>query len=179
MRPDVHAAALRSAAKLVFGMASLSLVACTADPTEESSASDNALTNSKGDANGSTNNGNTGDNGNGETNPTNEPTTPECKATLASAFPQPSGYEWKPVPQSPDVVACCDQELTKHDAMTKYRWDCCVAYDPATVPAGQKPKGIGFSDGHGMACTPWGPPVPPSMNRMKRRLAQRINQLVA
>ena len=49
MRPDVHAAALRSAAKLVFGMASLAsfTVACAATSEEPASNSEAVTADSK------------------------------------------------------------------------------------------------------------------------------------
>jgi len=149
MRPDVHAAALRSAAKLVFGMASL--VACTKETSEDATTTDNSAV----------------------TSATKKKNDDCCTEKLKETFPTQGGYQWTPVPQSADVVACCDKELTKHEASSKYRWDCCVAYDPATVPDGGEPEGIGFSGGHGMACTPWGPPVPPAM---KRRMPKRVDQ---
>ena len=76
-----------------------------------------------------------------------------CTDVLAATFPKPGDYQWEPVPQSAEVVSCCKEELEAHDASTPYRWDCCVAFDPKT----------GDTTGHAMACTPWGPPVPPAM----------------
>jgi hypothetical protein len=92
-------------------------------------------------------------------------TAPSCNATLAASFPVPGDYQWEPVAQSKEVVACCDQELTKNGAGSTYRWDCCVAYDPEIDAGGQGLR----SHGHDMACTPWGPPVPPSMRSTRAR----------
>jgi len=90
---------------------------------------------------------------------------PSCEAVLAAAFPTPGDYQSMPVAQSKEVVACCDEELTTNGVMSMYRWDCCVAYDPEVTPEPHR----GFSNPeHGMACTPWGPPVPPSMKRARR-----------
>src|SRR4051812_20204255 len=83
MRPDVHALALRSAAKLVLGMASLGSVAtgCSSEATDETGASTDAVMTKNETA-----------------------TTAECKETLASAYPQPGGYQWTPVAEPADVV---------------------------------------------------------------------------
>lgn len=102
------------------------------------------------------------------------PAKPSCDVVLASAFPTPGDYQWEPVAQSKEVVACCDEELTNKGSSSTYRWDCCVAYDPEATP---DPNGGFANPQHGMACTPWGPPVPPSMKRARRpmpRLAQAV-----
>lgn len=126
MNQDVHAKALKAAAKVAF---SIALVGCA-------SAEPDAATQSAAVVDGD-----------GEANP--------CDATLAEAFPEPGGYQWEPVAQTAEVVACCKAELGEHDFMSSYRWDCCVAFDPKT----------GESAFSGGACTPWGPPVPPSFGK--------------
>lgn len=174
MRPDVHAAALRSAAKLVLGMASIAsvTVACSSETTDDTGASTDAVMTKNDNA---TKKNATDDDLALTGGATGEPTSKECAATLASAFPTPSGYEWTPVPQPPKVAACCDEELTKHGWTTAYRWDCCVAYDEnAPLETDKEGNPIPWSAPTGMhkhvlACTPWGPPVPPQMNRLQRR----------
>lgn len=176
MRPDVHVMALRSAAKLVLGMASIaSITGCSSSAPEGTSSAEDAVTTPGGAAKSDT-----ADRGVANDDPfaievtKDEPTSKACQATLAAAFPNPGGYQWEPVPQPTAVVTCCDEELTKHDASTEYRWECCVAYDESAT--GEKdedghvnpfslPTGM---HSHAMACTPWGPPVPPSMHRLRR-----------
>jgi hypothetical protein len=130
MRNDVHAAALKAAAKVAFSVAFLNGCGSAAEPAEEAATNENAIHSDGCPSTG-------------------------CDALLEAAFPKPGDYQWEPVPQSKQVVACCERELAKHDAATKYRWDCCVAFDPET--------GHHASQDHGLACTPWGPPVPPAM----------------
>jgi len=166
MNRDVHLAALRAAARVAFSMAlPVALVSGCAAASEtsggeESASTEDALKSSK-------------------KKPCHEdagPAKPSCDSVLASAFPGPDTYQWEPVAASAEVVACCDKELTDKGASSAHRWACCVAYDPATVnvDAGESPA---FANGHGMACTPWGPPCPPSMRRgraAKRNPALRM-----
>lgn len=179
MRPDVHAAALRSAAKLVLGMASFAAVTtgCSSEATDDTGISDDAVT-TKGPM--------TID----EIDPKGEvpeETSKACQATLASAFPAPGDYHWLPVPVESDVAACCDEELSKHGSMTPYRWDCCAAYDEtATLQTDEDGNVIPWSaptgmQKHGWACTPWGPPVPPQMRRSKKMSPRRhdMNRFLA
>jgi hypothetical protein len=150
MRSDVHSAALKAAAKVAFSVALLNTACANEASTDDEASNESAL--AKGPA--------------AEAPDCHDDKQPKaCSSVLASAFPTPGGYQWEPVPQSAEVVACCDKELTVHGAMTPYRWDCCVAYDPKAVDGGTPPGP--WSGGHGLACTPWGPPVPPSMNRRK------------
>lgn len=181
MRPDVHALALRSAAKLVLGMASLATVttACSAEATDETGASTDAVM-TKNDTNDKATNDNAIlDNGLGGTG---AQTTAECKETLASAYPHPGGYQWKPVAEPADVVACCHEELVAHGAGSHYRWDCCVAYDPNATPSTGASDGTqSFEQSIGWACTPWGPPVPPAMKRIRKASPARrdMNRFLA
>lgn len=173
MRPDVHAAALRSAAKLVLGMASIAsvTVACSSESTDETGASTDAVM-AKNDNANKTNDTTTIDLGEG----TGTETTKACKATLQTAFPNPSFKDYgHATPQPKEVLDCCDSELSGHGSLTSYRWECCFAYDEnANVTPGEDGKvdpwdAPTLSKNHGWACTPWGPPVPPQMNRMQRR----------
>lgn len=163
MRPEVHAAALRSAAKLVLGMASLATlnIGCSSETAEgETASNDSAVTTTEKAACA-------------EPKKPAEPTA--CGAVLHAAFPDPSGYAWEPVKQSAEIVSCCKAELIEHDAMTPFRWDCCVAFDAAAQedPDTEFPTTVAHTPGIGTACTPWGPPVPPSMKRKTRRSPAR------
>src|SRR5262249_11398204 len=154
MRSDVHLFALRAAAKVAFSMALpvAMLSGCSSadnqnndgtSPTdEETAANEEAIKSGK------------------KKPPCHEDAAapkPSCDSVLASAFPGPDKYQWEPVAQSKEVVACCDKELTEKGVGSPHRWACCVAYDP-TVDAGS--GGFRSFSSHGMACTPWGPPVP-------------------
>lgn len=156
MRPDVHHAALRAAARVAFSIAissPVSLGCASIEPTEPTETDEGALS-------------------------ANAPATPSkaepplaCDAVLASAFPNPdpTHYQYEPVPATAEIAACCKDELTAHDAASAYRWECCVAYDPALGP-GSAPT---MTSELGIACTPWGPPVPPSMKRARGLRAER------
>lgn len=164
MRPEIHAAALRSAAKLVLGMASLATlnVGCSTETADgETASNDSAVTTAE------------------KATECAEPKKPAekaaCGAVLHAAFPDPSQYAWQPVKQSAEIVSCCKAELLEHAEMTQYRWDCCVAFDPAAQedPNTEWPTTVARTPGIGTACTPWGPPVPPSMKRKTRRSPAR------
>ena len=64
---------------------------------------------------------------------------------------------------SAEVQTCCGELLQKSQGgLAAHRWDCC-----ANLPAdaGQEV---------GIACTPWGPPVPPRMQRRSLALAMQV-----
>lgn len=179
MRSDVHLAALRAAARVAFSVASVALVnGCSAADDGASKSDDRRAANDSEDTTASESAVVSRPGSQGRPRP---PCTdasapkPTCEQILASKFPVPGDYQYEPVAQPADVVACCDQELTTHGAQSKFRWDCCVAYDPAKVPAGEDPPSP-FSGAHGLACTPWGPPVPPSMARRELIVARRRAQ---
>ena len=152
MRNDVHLAALKAAAKVAFGV--LVLNGCSAT-TEESKPDDTATDESaaytkkkacheQADA------------------------KPSCDAVLASAFPDAGTFVWHDPsdpdagpPVSADVKACCTEELTGTPETevwkSKYRWACCDAL--GSWNSGDRKVAI--------ACTPRGPPVPPSMARRR------------
>jgi hypothetical protein len=148
MRNDVHLSALRAAARVAFSVALLN--GCSSpDVADEAEGSSDALKAAK-----------------------MPPKEPCCNDLLSKTFPVPGDYQWEPVPQPADVVACCEKELATAGADSKYRWDCCVAYDPAVDPDGtstQRP----------ISCTPWGPPVPPSMKRKNARKRAADSALLA
>ena len=146
MRTDVHAAALRAAAKLVFGMTSVTTL--TAACAAHAGTSAQAVTASNDGAGAKV----------------------DCDDTLKTAFPGEDRYQSEPVKQTSEVVACCNKELANQAVRSGYHWNCCAAYDkldpdgsPETVSRQQK----------GAACSPWGPPVPPKMNRA-RSFSQRV-----
>lgn len=86
------------------------------------------------------------------------PTPPrECSDVLDEAFPPatdaPSNANAQPQRMSFVVEACCVEMLADLDGQgAAHRWDCC-----ANLPA------AAMTDAIGIACTPWGPPVPPAM----------------
>jgi hypothetical protein len=157
MRTDVHFAALRAAAKVAFSISLLN--GCS---SADALGSDDKLEGDEGVASNESAI-------NAAVKDCPDHPAPSCAAVLASAFPKPGHYQTEPVPQPANVVACCDKELSKEGSGTEYRWDCCVAFDP------KDPNGTPLGDGkHVWACTPWGPPVPPSMDRLATRRARRV-----
>jgi hypothetical protein len=78
---------------------------------------------------------------------------PCCDALLEATFPDGMS---SPGPQSADVVACCNDELGAKVGVTSggsalpyaVLYQCCFVPDVVKQPS---------------TCTPWGPPVPPSM----------------
>ena len=176
MRADVHLAALKAAAKVAFSVVLLNGCGGTADGTGSG-------TNAASKANGSSSGSpapSAADNGTQPPASSKPPTTEppplssadagppqNCDELLTSTFPtaETDPYQWTPVAHSKEVVGCCLAELKKNDTGSKYRWDCCVAYDPQETPTG---PGIGHRDDLIGACTAWGPPVPPSMKRARR-----------
>lgn len=151
MRSDVHAAALKAAAKVAFSVAFLG--GCSAagvheessqDPTE--GTSEDALTRAKKPA--------------AEAGCHEDAALPlTCEQVVAAAFPVKDEYPGKKAPVSKAVAACCVEVLTKSQETWKLeeRWNCCGALGAPGV--GQPNQAVG------MACTPWGPPVPPAMKR--------------
>lgn len=158
MRSDVHFAALRAARKIAFSVTSVALVSGCSSSDGSPSKTGESTDESVSAVSGSFAKKSGQDAG---------PAKPSCQEVLASAFPVPGDYQWEPVAQPADVVACCDEELSETKGHSKYRWDCCVAYDPDAL-SGEAAPPSPFAGKHGMACTPWGPPVPPSMDRLAR-----------
>lgn len=153
MHNDAHFAALRAAARVAFGVAVLGGCSGAEAPEGDAIAAESEINKAPAchkDA--------------------GKPAKPSCDAVIASAFADAGPNDWvwndpsnpKP-PVAADVKACCEEKLTAEETTTwnmPYRWSCCAAIDNG---AGNPKIGI--------ACTPWGPPVPPSMNR---RLARGI-----
>lgn len=82
----------------------------------------------------------------------------ECRGLVDEAFPKESQYPGEKRNVSAKVQTCC-AELLVHDTSDlagRHRWDCC-----ANLPEGDRDPKVG------MACTPWGPPVPPRMRSVE------------
>lgn len=149
MNHEVHAAALRAAARLAFSVAFVA--GCSNGAADETQSVDSNLDKA------------TNDNGNAaNTDPQPPPLTPAeiaCKEVLTSAF---ANYEWQEngFPISHEATECClDTAMSFWGHNSEFRNMCCGSYD-----ASEGPKQGQISN---MACTPWGPPVPPSMNRKR------------
>ena len=144
-----HAAALRAATRVAFGIAVLG--GCTAASEEETVATESEINKapcpSKADAGAKAD---------------AAPAKPSCDSVLASAFPDAAdgGDNFMDSRDagavSDEVKACCEEHLTSDAGATwqkQYRWSCCGVLDNWNSP----------NQSIGMACTPWGPPVPPRM----------------
>lgn len=154
MRSDVHNAALRAAAKVAFSMAFLT-TGCAAeavtgtsndnDENDDYSSTESDISKSKPKAPKIATGGCTKKN----------PPKQSCEQLINAAFPTEGDYPGTKKNVSSEVQACCTDLLTKPGAdglgMTAHRWDCCANATPGANIM--------------MACTPWGPPVPPSMKR--------------
>ena len=98
----------------------------------------------------------------------------ECKPIITEAFADDSF----PMPSeiTQEVKDCCALTAAYYDALSAktndfnliMEWEnkdqCCSALE--------------WSDGS-MACTPWGPPTPPSARKMKRRIVVRQHSVVS
>ena len=147
-----HVNALRAAARVAFGVAVLG--GCSAAVTEDETAYSESSINKEPSATG-------------EPCPTKTdaaaPTPdakPSCDTVLASAFPD-AGDDFAltqepPKAVSEDVKACCEEKLTDQSEaswMFQHRWQCCNVLGSWDSP----------NRDVAIACTPWGPPVPPRM----------------
>lgn len=172
MRPEVHQAALKAAAKVAFSVVLLQgcggAVAAPEGARTERDDEGRAATNEQratgklGEEPGGSHAQHPGE----DAGATTSPAPASCKATLAAAFPEPAEYKWEPEGHSKDVVACCDAELAEKGPGSPYRWDCCVAHDADVHPNDVLASVLQVK--HRSACTPWGPPVPPAMAREQR-----------
>lgn len=154
MRSDVHQAALRAAAKVAFSMAFFT-VGCAAatqpaaEPEvdgDEPGTAESDISTSKPKASRVATKG-----------CAKKPAKPSCEAIVAAAFPTEGDYPGTKQSVSKEVEACCVELLTEPSeagiGAIAHRWDCCANATPGADV--------------GMACTPWGPPVPPSMSRRR------------
>ena len=143
MRHDVHAAALGAASRVAF---SILLAGCagatttTEAPLDSSSTqSDEAELRRKKACH----------------EPDAAPAKPACDQVLASAFPDPNAWAGGGEDAGADVKTCCVELLQseKDPGIDRppYHWSCCRATQ------------WGAEADAGIACTPWGPPVPPAM----------------
>jgi hypothetical protein len=140
MNKDIHAAALRAASKVAFSVAFLA--GCS---TGSADADDNA-------------------------NPPPQESEVKsgaacngkkftCDHLVKAAFPTHQNYPGQAVQTSNEVKACCTEILKTNGAQTEYRWECC-----ANRAGAQNDQDVNI------ACTPWGPPVPPAMKRVMKRV---------
>jgi hypothetical protein len=163
MRSDVHTAALRAAAKVAFSVAFIA--GCSsADTAEEQSEGTSASTesdiNSKHDAACHEASADT------DAGP-----KLSCDQIVAAAFPTEGGYPGKKQSVSSDVQSCCLELLTESKGvLASHRWDCCANLPPSDAGVGI----FGHGPNVGIACTPWGPPVPPSMKNRRSRAQTQI-----
>jgi hypothetical protein len=148
-----HFAALKAAARVAFGVVVLG--GCTAAATEEEAVSTESEINkapcpSKADAGAKPD------------------AKPSCENVLASAFGDAgddfSVSQEPPKAVSEDVKTCCHEKLTDQSEaswMFQHRWACCNVLGSWN----SEDRSVA------MACTPWGPPVPPSMKRRASSLS--------
>lgn len=154
MRTDVHASALRAAAKVALSVAILE--GCGGATTPVDTKGVEPVT-----AGGDTTTPAPGASGSGSASgsrpvtpaPAGTTTNPSCDAVINAAFPSDGQYPGTKQLVSAEVQSCCVALLGKSDAPGIHRWDCCANL-PENAPASVN-----------IACTPWGPPVPPSMKR--------------
>jgi hypothetical protein len=77
-----------------------------------------------------------------------------CEQVVDAAFPTEGNDPGVKKAVSSEVQTCCVELLTKSQGMMEsHRWDCCANVDQEGSSALM------------IACTPWGPPVPPAMRR--------------
>jgi hypothetical protein len=154
MRSDVHNAALRAAAKVAFSMAFFTVgCAASTDPVADNDVdSDNDPGTAESDISKSKPKAPKVATGGCHKK---DPPKQSCEQLINAAFPTEGNYPGEKKNVSKEVQACCTDLLTKPGddglGMTAHRWDCCANATPGA--------------NIGMACTPWGPPVPPSMKR--------------
>jgi hypothetical protein len=173
MRADVHLAALKAAAKVAFSVALLNACsnpsAASQAPATDETSNDSELV-SRSSAENPPDPCPTKDDAGAAPDAAPDSTTPpaaSCEATLEAAFAGNTDM-WEPHPESAEVIACCDSLLTETPFTSNHRWSCCTAYDPAVTTDGTT---LGSQEKFYMACTPWGPPVPPAMKRSMKAVA--------
>jgi len=178
MRSDVHSAALKAAAKVAFSVAFIG--GCSAQsnqaPAGEPDTSEHGVTASNEDETGkpaaAADAGAIGTSASGKASSeppchrdASVPPAPSCDVALASVFAGSTDqYPGTAKTLTEAERACCVTHLTDNDEIWSagHRWDCCASL------SGTDGGTADFSE-IGMACTPWGPPVPPAMKRRARR----------
>ena len=173
MRSDVHFAALKAAAKLALGMAVLTGCSAAQSPDEvlgnadDGAGDDTESTESaiaaKGGAKKPGAKPGSSLAGKKNTNCSKDagPPKPSCEQVLASAFPD-AGDGWPSqdlTNVSKEVKDCCIAEIKEKGYEAPHRWSCCMATNWGQDANDQQVS---------IACTPWGPPVPPKMKLRKR-----------
>lgn len=93
------------------------------------------------------------------------PPTTDCNALINAAFPTEGAYPGIKQSVSLAVQTCCVEAsrqatMTGAGGLENHQWDCCANMDDLA------PRDLMHA-----ACTPWGPPVPPSMKGRARRTA--------
>lgn len=152
MRSDVHSKALRAAAKVAFSVVFLG--GCSSAATEDANDGLVPEGTSEADLKSGCHGGATKD---------ASPPKLSCEQVVASAFPTEGNYPGAKKSVSAEVQTCCGELLHKTSgALAAHRWDCC-----ANLPADA-------GQDVGIACTPWGPPVPPRMQRRSLALAMQV-----
>ncbi len=134
MKRDVHAAALRATSKLVFSAAFLAGCSGGGEAGESLPTQEAQL---KQEAEAGTCDGRF-----------------SCEDLVKAAFPVPQHYPGQEVTTTDAVKQCCTDLLISSHGMIEQRWDCCKNH--AAPPEGSE-------ETLWIACTPWGPPVPPAM----------------
>jgi hypothetical protein len=164
MDARIRREALRAAAKVALSLTVLT--GCSSTPAEsrdEGTQSEEALRRRRQDPLASVD--------------TSCPT--ECEAALDALTADRDANRMEDLPKSPNVVACCNTLLDESDRewstpmdddggiadasepfKTKHRFTCCRATGTKEVPWGTH-----------VACTPWGPPMPPSMTEFLQEVA--------
>lgn len=84
----------------------------------------------------------------------------DCAEMVHAAFGTDGPYPGEPKMVSAEVRDCCAVLLRADSVVTlEHRWDCCANLTPAAASEVT------------LACSPWGPPVPPAMPSALRALA--------
>ena len=150
-----HFAALKAASRVAFGI--VALAGCSEAATEEDTLASESNIMSKDPEKPCPSKQDAGTDA--------APAKPSCENVLASAFPD-GGDDFSSMQNPPkvsdEVKTCCAEHLKSEDENTwqlQYRWSCCGVLDNWNNP----------DPSIGMACTPWGPPVPPSMKSLKMK----------
>lgn len=159
MRSDVHFAALRAAAKVAFSVAFIGGCAAQAAEADDAANPDGTEPATAAEADLSAKNKTKKNSDKTSTLPSGchheDASVPQlsCDQVIAAAFPTEGTYPGAKQSVSAEVQTCCAEALDKSQGLAAHRWDCC-----ANLPADAGPN-------VGLACTPWGPPVPPAMRR--------------
>jgi hypothetical protein len=158
MRADVHSAALRAAAKVAFSVAFIGGCAAQTAEAEDPATTGGAgsATSAEADLSAKKAKKNSGKATAAPGCHHADASMPKlsCDQVVNAAFPTEGDYPGVKKSVSAEVQTCCVELLGDHDGgVSTHRWDCC-----ANLPADA-------SQDVQIACTPWGPPVPPAMRR--------------